>query len=314
MARDYRALATAPIPSWGWSMKDFKSECLIPVSDIFTYHMVRTSTFTLMPAYVALEAIRHQLWIDYVSVREGRELNPDLMTYATGFDPSDEMVAEYNQLAMEYRRMAVADSRRLLREIGIRYIESRMDRRGTVEIGIEVVFESVIRESWTTLEDVARELWIVMLNNDDGTIEGRVQLANVLRNISKKVKPTFNPKRYRGSFQVETRQAVFQRLEEIKRLYVAAFGSSVKSLFDNVESGYVRVLYAFRNVLAHKRGKADREFLDQIDPYPEFSSIKENDIISPNGKEVRKMRDAAMILGRELILLSDAELQRQKKS
>jgi hypothetical protein len=118
-----------------------------------------------MPAYVALEAIRHQLWIDYVSVRDGRQLNPDLIAYAAEFDPSDEMVAEYNRLVTEYRRMADSDSRRLLREIGIRYIESRIEGSGTLEIGIEVVFESVIRESWTTLEDVARELWIAMLNN-----------------------------------------------------------------------------------------------------------------------------------------------------
>jgi hypothetical protein len=107
---------------------------------------------------------------------------------------------------------------------------------------------------------------------------------------------------------------MFQKLERILELYKAALGPKADALFDNVEGGNIAVLYAFRNVFVHKRGKADRKFLDDIAAYPEFSSIKENDIVSVNGKEVRQMRDSAMTSGRELILLADAELQRQKKS
>lgn len=265
-----------------------------------------------MPAWIALEAIRQQLWMDYVSVKGGQEINPDLMAYMAGFNPTDEMVTEFNRLVMGYREMAEADAKRLLHEIGIEYIEAHMENSRGVSIGVEVVFESVIREAWTAFEDLARELWVVTLNNDDGTIATRVTLSNVLRKISKRVQPTFNQKTHPGSFQVETRQAVFQRLNDIEALYTAAFGPTAKSLFDTIEAGYIRVLYAFRNLLVHKRGKSDQEFLDQIAAYPEFSSIKKNDIIEPKGSDVRRMRDSAMLLGRKLIQLADTELQKQK--
>src|SRR5436305_12142489 len=81
--RDYRALALGKIPDWGWDLKDFKSPCLYQVADTFNYHLVRTSTFALMPAWIALESIREQLWLDYLAVKDGRQLNPDLMAYVS---------------------------------------------------------------------------------------------------------------------------------------------------------------------------------------------------------------------------------------
>ena len=157
---------------------------------------------------------------------------------------------------------------------------------------------------------MVRELWAVLLDNDDGTVDARV--VSVLRKPHKSVVPTYNKKTHAGSFQIETRQAVFQRMDEIKILYAAALGPAAKSLFDDVEAGYIHVLYAFRNVLVHKRGKADTTFRDQIAAYPEFSKIKLKQQIVLDGESTRKMRDAAMVSGRKLVVLADKELQRQK--
>lgn len=100
-------------------------------------------------------------------------------------------------------------------------------------------------------------------------------------------------------------------MRDIKKFYEPAFDPTAIDLFNRVEAGYIQVLYAFRNVLVHKRGKADATFRDQIGDYPEFNSIKETDEIALDGETVRKMRDAAMALGRKLIELADAELQRR---
>ena len=190
------------------------------------------------------------------------------------------------------------------------FVESITDASDGVAVGLEVVFESVVRESWTAFEDLVRELWGALLDNDDGTVDTRV--ARVLRKPHKSVVPTFNKRTHPGSFQIETRQVVFQRMDDIKTFYAAALGPAAKSLFDDVEAGYIHVLYAFRNVLTHKRGRADTTFRDQIAAYPEFSKIKRGQQIVLDGEITRKMRDAAMVLGRKLVELADKELQRQK--
>lgn len=155
---------------------------------------------------------------------------------------------------------------------------------------------------------MARELWVTLLDNDNGSIAGRA--AKVLQKPRKKIVPTFDVKTHPGSFQIETRQITFQKLSDIQANYEAIFGPVATHLF-NVEASYIHILYAFRNVLVHKRGKADKTFRDQVSSYPEFDTIKDGDQIAPDGETVRKIRDAAMVLGRKLVETADAELLRQ---
>ena len=213
-------------------------------------------------------------------------------------------------MAKACRSTGEATTKALLEILGIGFVESSTDTSSGVALGVEVVFESVVRESWTAFEDLIRELWGALLDNDDGTVDGRV--TGELRKPHKSVVPTFNKKTHPGSFQIETRQVVFQRMDDIKRLYAVALGPAAEKLFDDVEAGYIQVLYAFRNVLAHKRGRADTTFRDQIANYPEFNKIKLRQQIVLDGESTRKMRDAAMVLGRKLVELADKELQRQK--
>jgi hypothetical protein len=91
-------------------------------------------------------------------------------------------------------------------------------------------------------------------------------------------------------------------------LYVAAFGGAAKDAFRQIEGGYIRVLNAFRNVLAHKRGCADLKFLEEIQSFSEFNHIKEHELILLDGQAVKKMRDSAMKLGQKLIQIADTAL------
>jgi hypothetical protein len=134
-----------------------------------------------------------------------------------------------------------------------------------------------------------------------------------LQTARHKITPSFNIKTHPGSFQVETREATFQKLRDIKKVYGPAFGETVISLFDSIEGGYITVLNAFRNVITHQHGKSDRTFCTQVKDFPEFSSIKEGEQIKLDGEIVAKMRNAALLLGRKLIETADAELRRQKE-
>jgi len=307
---NYKALALGKIPNWGWELKDFKSICLVEVADAFNWNLIRTSTFALMPAWIALEAIREQLWFDHATVKAGRKIDPRLSEYA-GIVFSEEMADEYDGLVKEHRSISDKELKKLLQDIGIDHIENHISTSKGLAVGVEIVFESVIRESWTAFEDLARELWAVTLDNDDGTIQGRIVGKTTRKNPSKNVKPIFSVRTHPGSYQVETRLVIFQSIEEIKRLYDLAFPHSAKQLFDDVEGGYIYALSAFQNVLTHTRGRVDREFLNKLSAFPEFKDIPEGDYIAPDGETVRRMRDAAMIIGRKLVELADAELQRQ---
>jgi hypothetical protein len=307
--QNYKALALGKIPNWGWHLKNIKSKCLSDVVETFNWNLVRTSTFALLPAWIALEAIREQLWIDHLTVKDGGTITPDLAKYAIAPLP-DSVKAEFANLAKAYRSTDETTTQALLEILGMGFVESITATSNGVAVSIEVVFESVVRESWTAFEDLVRELWAVLLDNDDGTVAARV--IGILRKPHKGTVSTFNVKTHPGSFQVEMRQVVFQKMEAIKDSYAVALGPVAKALFDDVEAGYIHVLHAFRNVLAHKRGRTDVTFRDQIKGHPELGFIKLGQPVILDGEITRKMRDAAMVLGRKLVELADNELQRQK--
>ena len=113
----YKELALGKIPDWGWELKDFQSVCLVDVADTFNWNLVRTSTFALMPAWIAFEAIREQLWVDHATVKSGRSINPKLSEFTdTTFSPEAE--EEFRRLVMEYRALPTGTIRRLIDEIG----------------------------------------------------------------------------------------------------------------------------------------------------------------------------------------------------
>lgn len=311
--RKYRALAKAPVHDWGRHLNDFSSECLRPAAEAFQRNIIRTANFALMPAWIVLEATREQLWLDHATIKTGGTIEADLARL-TSQDVNAEAQAIVNQLILAWRKTPTEVFRKLMDEIGIDWVETRLYWSEGISHGISALFETVIVESWTAFETLCRDLWIVTLDNDNGSIVNRVDGSGVLQKARKNLTPNFSNKTHPGSFQVQTRQATFQKLGEIKKLYEAAFGRSAISLFDSTEGGYITVLNAFRNVITHKRGKSDRTFCDQVKDFPEFSSIREGEEIKLDGRIVAKMRSSALLLGRKLIQAADAELRRQKQS
>ena len=95
------------------------------------------------------------MWIDHSTVKNGGSITPDLSKYAiTPLPPSVE--AEFARLAKAYRSTDEEVTRALLEIIGMDFIENSADTSSAVALGIEVVFESVVHESWTAFEDLVR--------------------------------------------------------------------------------------------------------------------------------------------------------------
>ena len=171
--RKFRALANAPVHDWGLHKKDFSSECLRPVAEAFQSNVIRTATFAKMPAWIALEVTREQLWLDYATVKTGGAIEPDLAKFISQ-DVNEKAVALANQLIVEWRKTPMKVFRELLDEIGIDWVENRLYWSQAISHGISALFETVIMESWTAFETLCRDLWTVTLDNDNGSIAKRV--------------------------------------------------------------------------------------------------------------------------------------------
>jgi hypothetical protein len=284
-------------------MQDFRSESLRPVAERFLFSNIRGSTFALMPAWIALEATREQLWFDHATIKAGETIDPDLSNYHSA-KITPEMQAEFDRLVAEHRQIDTDKSRQLVREIGITYVEGQLRWSNATANSIDALFAMIILDSWAAFEFLASDLWVATMNEENGTLASRLELSGVLRN------PTWETTKYNiktsyGSYCLETRRVSFQRIENIKRIYAATFGEDIRKLFDDVEGGYIYALYAFRNAFLHRGGDADQTFLEQVQRFPEFKETSVGNKLLPDGEQVKKMRDASVQLGRQLIQIAD---------
>jgi hypothetical protein len=188
------------LPDWGWHLKDFKSECLKSVSETFMWNLLRTSNFALLPAWIALEATREQFWRDHAQSAD---------------DSAEEEARKMDEFVRSWRSMPKEKLQQLIDRVGIEFIESHLTWSNGTALGIDTVFSSIIIDSWTSFETLAAVLWATTLDNDKtGHIQSAVDQSGALRSPKKKqTRPTFSLKTHPGAFWLETRRAVFQRLE-----------------------------------------------------------------------------------------------------
>ncbi len=307
---NYRALAEAPVPNWGWELKDFRSQALRPVAERFLFNNIRISTFALMPAWIALEAAREQLWFDHASIKAGVALDPDLSNYDSP-KITPELRDEFNRLVFEHRGIDKEATRSFLRKIGVTYVEYQLSWSDATRSSIDALFHAIILDSWTAFECLSVDLWKLTLDNESGELAKRIEMSGELRRPHKDLKPQdvrHNPKTEFGSYCLETRRLTLQTLEDIQRIYTATFQTQIGKLFNDVEGGYIHALAAFRNALIHRAGEADRKFTEDVQRFPEFRGISNGDKLLPDGEQVKKMRDASMFLGRQLIQVADSVL------
>ena len=175
----------------------------------------------------------------------------------------------------------------------------------------EAIWAFVILGSWTAFESLAGDLWVAGVDNDKGQAVANLTFASVSNKLKRpddNLRPTtiyksgINPKTNYGSFLRAVGSVTFQTLRDIKNYYEIAFGNDVVRLFDEIENGYIEVLATFRNVITHSAGRADKKFADRIHGrFPEFDSIKENDLLQPDGELANKLNTVAAKLGAALL-------------
>jgi len=116
-----------------------------------------------------------------------------------------------------------------------------------------------------------------------------------------------------GSSLRELGRVSFQKLDYIKRFYTVAFDFDFDKMFSETEGGHITALSAFRNVLIHHAGRADKRFVKQVQPFEQLRGIKSSDKIFLDGELVKKLQQAARSLSLRLIQFVDDVLTPQSK-
>ena len=121
-----------------------------------------------------------------------------------------------------------------------------------------------------------------------------------------------DPQKNYGSYLRDTEKVSFQKIHLIKDWYKTAFGKKVQqTLF--ASDACIDALSAVRNVITHKAGIADRKYLEAVKTFPELNTVVQNKSIRLHGGIVRKLRNAAIIVGNELVTFVDGQLTNRAK-
>jgi hypothetical protein len=315
--RDYKYKAFASrrgeIPDWGWHLKDFRSESLRQLTETFNGNLIRTSTFALIPAWIALEATREQLWLDHATVVTGGKIDPDLSTLAKRECP-EEFAKVFDGLVAEYRMLPRETVIEFLDEIGVDYIERRLQlpELKAVSVAIEAIYSTVVIESWMAFEILVADLWLAAVNSGPAQLAQNVNLSNKQERVDEKIahhwknKLQVDPRTDFTKALMEVGRVSFKRLDQIIRWYSVTFENDVHKLFDEVEGGYIYALSAYRNALVHNAGLVDKDFIKQIEPVDSLrGTFQENQRLELDGELVTKLRAASVTLGRKLIQFVD---------
>lgn len=288
----------------------------------FISNLKRAATFASMPAHIAYSVRRDQLFSDCATLRSTGKLEPDLRQFIDS-DPTAQFKEEFTALASAHfanvrTREQVID---LAEGLGVGYIERFLDGNLPMQESMDAVFEAVILQSWTGFECLAGDLWIAAVDNDKGEIIAKLihsgrKLANPDDNIRPETvyRAGINPRTQYGSFLKAIKAVSFQTLGNIRKYYGIALGREFTDLFDAIDDGYIEVLSAFRNSIAHNGGMVDRHFLSQIAPFAEFRALSEGDKLQLEGNLVLRLRNVSVLLGRALLDKTDNFLASQAQA
>lgn len=296
-------------PKWEGQIASFKTEFLKPWLSIFESHMNRTADLAVMPAMMATYARRDQLFQSNATFRasgRGAFTMDELLQHH--FTP--EMERDLQKQFEDFEAIPNALDTHVRGPFGLGFVNWHLQRNKGMQSAMDALLASVVTESWTAFESLVSDVWVTTVDQGPKSLAGKVALNNewkkdqtitikVLRELE------YDARKDLGKFLRETQRVQFSTLESIKTSYVIAFGPDAGKLFKDVNGAYIEAISAFRNIFAHKMGKADKTFVGRVQKFPEFRHIKVDDLVELDGEIVSKLRDAAVLMGFALVKFVD---------
>lgn len=284
-----------------------RSEPLIEMALAFDFNIRRFTAFAAMPMEVAFAARRDQKFADYGTF----ETTGKMEHWARpAVESTPELLESLERQSKEFNALPADARRELTIRWGFGQIEHLL-KRGNIGMqnSMDAVYSAMILEAWTAFECLAGDLWVAGVDHGPGDIVARlIHATRRLKQPDDNIRPEtvyhsgIDPKSKYGSFLRAVNCVTFQTLGDIRLYYEIAFGKKAVRLFDEINHGYIAALSAFRNVITHAAGKADKQFLEKIERFhPEFVEIKERDQIELDGEVVVKLTMVSAALGAALL-------------
>ena len=139
---------------------------------------------------------------------------------------------------------------------------------------LEAFAASLLIEAWTLFESLSEDLWEAALNTHPrtlGQLNGKAKFTydDLQQN-------NFHVSGKLGTLLKKKDVVSFRTLDKISESYRLAFSEQFKPIEDVLKYASLRHAAAVRNLLIHKRGIIDREFIDQATGLPELPAWDPN--------------------------------------
>jgi hypothetical protein len=304
----------------------------------FRYNVSRVRHLMIMPASIGHTAMEFQRHLDMASVEiEGSLANTD--------DPSSlEISSAVGERAIELHNSKLAKDSALLgtpqwdpfvfqtHKIGAIPV-NMMARNQRGITSFEPLLSSFIIGSWTAFETMAGDLWEIALNLNPGGLAHLSGTASRLRKNEKApLGSTKSPKVENQSKSVELNliqfhkfdlrhkmgtilrnRYEFSRLSQIREAYAAAFDKDHNQIDATLKDNALDALSVVRNVLVHKAGKPDDEYLRRaknLKNVPTHTVLAGN--LSLDGEIVVGLIKPALVQASQLLRAVDEWLHKHK--
>ncbi len=175
---------------------------------------------------------------------------------------------------------------------------------------IESFASSLVIQAWTLLESTSEDLWEAALNFHPArlsSLSGKPR-SKFRRKLSEE-EQTAQPEKYlrislneleRNSFNVSTSMGTilkdhvsFRSLSGVREAYHRAFSKHAKPIDEILDDEGLQFAAAVRNLLIHKRGIVDEEFLKQVSSIPNIPKIEIGQKFPLNGKLTAALADSS---------------------
>lgn len=293
---------------WRKLLKAIRSKCLGSVLGAFASNLMRTASLAFTPAEIAYRARRDQRFDDYAAFKSTGEVSPQL-SFLVEDELPENIQKELGTEREKEQTLPQSELNERKKDFGVAYVESLLQGSVGAHVSIEAVLSSVIVESWSTFESLAGDLWKTAVNHGPPILAQRVNLAThdkPDRNVAAhwKDKLQYDPRQDYAGALVESGRVTFRRLDKIVEWYSITFEDRARQIFrDNRD---INALAAYRNSLIHNSGRADKDFIRQIECVSDLrGKFKDNQELPLDGELAKRLRNAAISVGLLLIQLAD---------
>ena len=150
------------------------------------------------------------------------------------------------------------------------------------------------------------------LKNDQSQIEKPTQGKSI--ELMRLGESEYDLRDKMGKVLKRLKKVDFQSWYTIKDAYVAAFGNEVEDIFDLPDHADMGVIESMRNLIAHRAGIVDQQFIDDVGNHPRFHGISINDEIEVDGLMAVEFHNCTARLGVALINHVEKKLEEFKST